>query len=213
MGTAFTIDQDGRQYFVTARHVCPTISDGNSISVCRHRQWTEWQVKVVGIGSDEAIDNDVVVLALDDQISPSFPMRATSEDLVWGQDVFFLGYPYGIYTSANANDGYPLALIKRGLMSGSTGEQGRPETFLLDGHNNPGFSGGPVVFRPANKPKADFRVMGIVSGYRTEDVSITFDGKPTGLASRANTGIVVCPSIKQVTDMIAAHPIGPLLRY
>jgi hypothetical protein len=94
-------------------------------------------------------------------------------------------------------------------MSGSVGSKRNPEVFLLDGHNNPGFSGGPVVFRRANKIGEEFRVMAVVSAFRTEDVEVRFQGQPTGLTSATNTGIVVCPSIKQVTDMIAANPIGP----
>jgi hypothetical protein len=47
----------------------------------------------------------------------------------------------------DVNDGYPLPLIKGALMSGSAGYgTGKPETFLLDGHNNPGFSGGLLSF-------------------------------------------------------------------
>ena len=94
------------------------------------------------------------------------------------------------------NGGYPLPLVKGALTSGSIGEKGNPETFVLDGHNNPGFSGGPVVFRPANNPNGELRVMAIVSAYRTEDVDVMFQGEPTGLTHSTNTGIVVCPSIQ-----------------
>lgn len=133
---------------------------------------------------------------------------ATSANLVWGQDVYFLGFPYGLHSSGDVNDGYPLPLVKRALMSGNIGEQPNPEVFLLDGHNNPGFSGGPVVFRPANNPNHEFRVMAVVSAFKTEDVEIKFQNEKTGLTSATNTGIVVCPSIKQVMDMIAANPNG-----
>ena len=94
-------------------------------------------------------------------------------------------------------------------MSGSVGSKGGPEVFLLDGHNNPGFSGGPVVFKPENKMGEKFRVMSVVSAFKTEDIDIKFQGKPTGLTSSTNTGIVVSPSIKQVVDIIAVNPIGP----
>jgi S1-C subfamily serine protease len=205
-GTAFTIDVDKRQYLVTARHVCASIKDGDNIGIFRNGSWQEKKTKVVGVGLPDRIDTDVAVLALEEQLSPSFPLPPTGQGLIWGQNVYFLGYPYGLHTSVDVNDGYPLALVKGAVMSGSVGQPGNPETFLLDGHNNKGFSGGPVVFQLNG---GEFKVMAIVSAYKTEAVEIKFQGKPTGLASDANTGIIVCPSIKQVVDMISAKPIGP----
>lgn len=210
-GTAFTIDHNGKQYLVTAHHVCTGITDGNTIAVHRHGKWIDWPVKVVGAGTSGNLEDDVIVFALDEQVSPSYPMPATSAGLVWGQDVYFLGFPYGIHTANAPNDGYPLPLIKRALMSGSTGQQ--LETFLLDGHNNPGFSGGPAVFRPVGSVNGEFCVFGIVSAFKSENIQITFQGNQTGLSSSANTGIVVCPAIKRAVDLIEANPIGPALTY
>lgn len=210
-GTAFTIDHDGRQYLVTAAHVCPGISNGDTIAVKQHGQWFDWPVQVVGAGTPGKLEEDVLVLALDTQVSPSFSLPATSADLVWGQDVYFLGFPYGLHTENAPNDGYPLPLVKRALMSGHVGQH--PGTFLLDGHNNPGFSGGPAVFRPFGSPHKEWCVFGIVSAFKSENIPITFQGSQTGLSSPANTGIVVCPEIKQAVGYIEANPIGPALTY
>ena len=209
-GTAFTIDHEDKQYLVTAHHVLPDIADGSTIQVHRHGQWVDWPVKVVGSGNPNNLEEDVIVLALEGQVSPSYSMPATSGGLTWAQDVYFLGFPYGLYTANINNDGYPLAIVKRALMSGSTGQL---ETFLLDGHNNPGFSGGPAVFRPVGSPNGEFHAFGIISAYRTQDIPITFQGQPTGLSSPANTGSVVCPAIKRATDLIELNPIGPALTY
>jgi S1-C subfamily serine protease len=180
-GTAFTIDVDKKQYLVTARHVCASIKDGDNIGIFRNGNWQEKKTKVVGIGLPDRIDTDIAVLALEEQLSPSFSLPPTSQGLVWGQNVYFLGYPYGLHTSVDVNDGYPLALVKGAVMSGSVGQVGNPETFLLDGHNNPGFSGGPVVFRNSN---GEFNVMAIVSGYRTEAVEIKFQVSRRGLRAK-----------------------------
>lgn len=212
-GTAFTIDRDGRQYLVTARHVCEGIRDGAVISYHRHGQWSDASVRVVGLGASGRLEVDIAVLALEAQLSPSFPLEATSRGVVWGQEVYFLGYPYGLSTASAPNDGFPLALVKRALMSGSVGGNGDPTTFLLDGHNNPGFSGGPVVFRSANEPNDGYRVMGVVSGYQSENVAVTLNGRHTGLESRSNTGIIICPSIDSIQAMIEANPIGPPITF
>lgn len=210
-GTAFTVDCDGRQYLITARHVVDGIANGATIGIRRHGQWHDKSVQVVGYGDPARLEEDVAVLALPDQISPSFQMEPTSSGLIWGQDVFFLGFPYGLATEKAPNEGYPLPLIKRALMSGTTNEN--LEVFLLDGHNNPGFSGGPAVFKPATTNSNEFRVFGIVSAYRQEHTPITFQGKQTGLTSSTNTGIVICPSIKRATDFIEANPIGATITY
>jgi len=208
-GTAFTIDHEKKQYLVTARHVVSGIQNPDTIFVYHEQQWKNATITIVGLGVENDIATDVAVLALEIQISPSYDLVASSEDLVWGQEVFFLGFPYGLHTAVDVNDGYPLAIVKGARMAGSIGRGGKkPEIYLLDGFNNPGFSGGPVVFRPKANPEADFRVMGVVSGYQTEDVKITFQGEPTGLTSKANTGLIVCPSIKQVVELIAANPKG-----
>lgn len=207
-GTGFTIDVDNKQYLVTARHVCAGIRDGDNIGVFHDGLWKNVPVRIVGLGAENIIDADVAVLAPHKQISPSFSMPPTSDGVVLGQDVFFLGFPFGLHTSSDLNNGYPLPLVKGALVSGSFGGNGNQDAFLLDGHNNPGFSGGPVVFRPANKVGEELRVMAIVSAYKTENIEVKFQGQPTGLTNSANTGIVVCPSIKQVTDMVASNPIG-----
>jgi len=130
-GTAFTIDLEKKQYLVTARHVCAGIRDGDSIAIFHDERWKDAPAKIVGLGAENRVDTDVAVLALKKQISPSFSMPATSADLVWGQDVYFLGFPYGLHTSVEANNGYPLPLVKKALISGSVGGNEKPAAFLL----------------------------------------------------------------------------------
>ena len=67
-----------------------------------------------------------------------------------GQEVYFLGYPYGLYTTFGDQGG--VALIKHACISARVAcsaiyPDGDKDTMLilLDGLNNPGFSGGPIV--------------------------------------------------------------------
>ena len=59
-GTAFTIDKEGKQYLVTARHVVEGIASGECISVVHEAQPKLLEIKVVGVGEGEV---DVAVLA------------------------------------------------------------------------------------------------------------------------------------------------------
>jgi hypothetical protein len=81
--------------------------------------WKSEPIKIMGLGAGNRIETDVAALTLRNQLSPTFPMPATSADLVWEQNVYFIGFPYGLHTSVDVNHGYPLPLIKGAVMSGS----------------------------------------------------------------------------------------------
>jgi hypothetical protein len=212
-GTCFTLDIDDRQYIVTARHVISGINDGDEIAMFHNGNWLSSDVRVVGLGSIDDISDDIAVLSIKYRMSPPMPMEATSAGLIFGQDVYFLGFPYGLYTDTDVMRGFPLPLVKKAIVSGRIGSSGRPEIFLLDGHNNPGFSGGPVVFTKPGRTRPDYKVLGVVSGYRLHEGDVYLNGKPTGLKHAENSGTIIAPSIKRATEMIIANPIGlPLNR-
>ena len=78
----------------------------------------------------------------------------------------------------------------------------------VDGHNNPGFSGGPIVFRPS--PSLPFRVAAVVKGFRGEGAPIVKRksledlNAPAyeDLYTRANAGIIVGYSIGHIVEAI-----------
>lgn len=184
-GTAFAIDVEGRQYLVTAAHVVSGIASGDQVAFWNDGSWQPETIQLVGIGSKNAIEADVAVLALKEQIAPSFELIPSSGNIVWGQEVYFLGFPFGLFGAPQLmHNGYPFPLIKRAILSGRTDDPN--SCYLLDGHNNPGFSGGPMVFKPMGSQ--DFKVGGIISGYRSVSAEITLNGKPTGLAAQLTPG-------------------------
>src|SRR5262249_6713368 len=129
----------------------------------------------------------------------------TSDGAVYGQEVFFLGFPYGITGPFTLGpEGYPIPLVKRATLSLFHGD-----VWLLDGHNNPGFSGGPVVFK---KPGTEeFKVAGVISSFRFAEEPVLAGGQPTPLVYRYNTGIIKCPRIDHAVALIRANPIGHAL--
>jgi hypothetical protein len=124
--------------------------------------------------------------------------------------VYFLGFPYGLKedVTADINNDFPLPFVKRGIIA-SFQFFGSPDlaTFYIDGHNNPGFSGGPVV---ALKPTRQAVVIGVVSGYsaRSEPV-LQRDGKPTSLFWEYNTGLVLAYPIQHALRLIGAYTSRP----
>jgi hypothetical protein len=155
---------------------------------------------------------DICVLAPPHTISPSVEIDPTTRKITLGQDVYFLGFPYGLQSEVGElNDGFPFPLVKKACVSMLSLNGRGARYFLLDGVNNPGFSGGPVVFSPPGNGEAAC-IAGVVAGYRFAWDSVYLDGKATELTVPSNTGIIMAYSIEHALEMIRANPGGaPIL--
>jgi hypothetical protein len=213
VGTGFTIDHGNRQYFVTARHIVSEIRPTDAIEIYHDHEWKVLPVRVVGMGKDEL---DIAVLACSTLLSPSFQLHTTMNDLVYGQEVSILGYPFGWRSGGEEiNRGVPLPFVKSGIVSAI--DSGEVTRIFLDVHGNQGFSGGPVLYAPAGKSKNELRVAGVVSFYpvpqllplidRTGTTITDADGNPIAYV-RENPGFVVAIAIRHAIDLIDANPIG-----
>ncbi|MEK6977238.1 MAG: hypothetical protein AABX40_02405, partial [Candidatus Hydrothermarchaeota archaeon] len=137
------------------------------------------------------------------------PLIPSSGGMALGQDVYFLGYPYGLSTDVGPelNADFPLPLVKKAIVSSVVFRDNRLEYLLLDGHNNPGFSGGPVYYTPPGKPQ-EHRVAGVISGYRYEWEPVYLKQKESSLTYKYNTGIIIAVGIRIVLDIIDTNPTG-----
>jgi hypothetical protein len=204
-GTCFAIDIDGRQYMVTAKHVLPGLGNKDRVEFFYKDEWIQVDVRKTG---EAGPDVDVTVFAADQQMAPAFPLLVESTGLMMAQELYFLGFPYGQYfTNAEAanNRGFPLAFVKRAIVSAFSGKR-EPRIWYLDGINNPGFSGGPVVWTKPGTP--EFRVLGVVSSFASENQSVTLGGNATELRYTTNTGIINCYDGRYALDLIKANPNG-----
>lgn len=143
-GTCFLIEYKNQEYLVTAVHLFKkraktkskvniTIDNGTPISL------TAELLK----HSDSTVD--VAVLRIPVSLKKS-EVYTINGQVIIGQQVYFLGYPRfsGLQFATKVNLG-TFPLVKGGIFSGSIMVNGYFLDFI-DGHNNPGFSGGPVVF-------------------------------------------------------------------
>ena len=193
VGTAFTIDRNGRQYIVTARHVVDDIASDDLIAFRHQRQWVEIPVIVVGLGAGET---DVAVLAHTAPLTPSHPLEA-SGGWFHGQSVAFLGFPYGWDSGAeNVNNGFPIPFVKAGIISAHV--RGTPSRIYIDAHGNRGFSGGPLVFCLPGEPRV-FHVAGVVAD------------SPRDPITAEQTGFVRAIHIQHVVSLVDANPVGALV--
>lgn len=208
-GTCFTLDVESRQYIVTAKHLVKAITGAAIIYIKHDQEWKNLPVNLVGHGEG---DVDISVLAADIPLSSEKLNLPATGDIIIGQDVYFVGFPYGLATEVGQmNNDFPLPFIKKALFSSWDNEAG---VLYLDGFNNRGFSGGPVVFRTrANVDfSVDFSVAAVISGYRYEIAPVYLGDSPTSYQIKNNTGIIVSYDIKYALDLIRCHPIGFDLR-
>lgn len=76
---------------------------------------------------------------------------------------------------------------------------------LLDGMNNPGFSGGPVVAPDLNSPGHPFKLVGVISAYRSDPLKANVDGKQVDTNLLGNSGIVVVIPVEEVVKIIQSN--------
>ena len=220
--TAFTIDVDGKQYLCTAKHCVPAAGSDNfqHVEIFHNKRWKQLNVKLVGFGS---ADTDICVLAPEERLSPPLTLIPMADGISYSQDVYFLGFPYGLRAETGINNGFPLPLVKRGIVSAILNEVNGSEKqliLLLDGHNNIGFSGAPVIFTKGNNLKNDLQVAAIISGYKQEYAPV-FAGREKDVISieignggrkqirvPTNTGIIISYGISHAIAAINKNPIG-----
>ena len=202
-GTAFTIEVDGKQYLITAKHL--TGERGIAEIEIWRQGWRRIRVDVVGIGKGE---EDIIVLATNRMLTQTLPVEVGSGGITVGQNVRFLGFPLGIALNYMVErGGMRLPLVKGGILSGIKFEKGM-SWLLVDGHNNRGFSGGPVVFRSPGDRQGVWKIAGVISSYQIESVDVRDEiGQITGSAE-GNSGILVATGIDIALKLIESNPIG-----
>jgi len=200
-GTCFTIDVEDKRYLITARHVVETIRNNATVEISHEKGWLPIRVRLVGHGEGKI---DVTALAPQTLFGPRHPLTLTCGGVTLAEDLYFLGFPYGLEMTASGkfNVGFPLPLVKKAILSLLRADG----LMLLDGHNNFGFSGGPVARRGTAEEQT---VIGVVSGYRYDRRKVLNEkGEETSFTYDTNTGIIIAHDIEHAVKMVMKNPIG-----
>jgi S1-C subfamily serine protease len=203
-GTAFTLDKEGKQYLVTARHVFGDDKTRSAIEILYKEKWETLSVKIIELGVGDA---DIAVLVPSIRLSPALALDASLDGISLGQDVFFAGFPLKMWSDGGeVMRGRPLAFIKKGTLSALERRDG-VHTIWVDAINNEGFSGGPLLFRTGTSDA--FKIAGVVNKFRTSYENV-FDreGNRTDSYVEYNAGFLGAVDIKHVTDIIEKRPCG-----
>jgi len=70
----------------------------------------------------------------------------------------------------------------------------------IDGFNNPGFSGGPILYWDFNARA--YRIIGVVKGYREDTAKVLVNGQHVDTQLLVNSGILVGYSIEHAIQAI-----------
>lgn len=196
-GTAFLRHGEDGSYFVTAAHNLTNAQVGDTILFQRDSDWHGATISCL-LFDEEGYD--VCVFSASNVIvgkheAPSRPPRG----VCLGEPLKFLGFPHGL-TNTFAGNGYPPPLVRNAFFSGTV-QIGPHNVLILDGFNNPGYSGGPVYeFDAKGMP----RLFGVISGYRPENPSHGgiyrigdkgFEERLPDLYTKPNSGMIIAISM------------------
>lgn len=199
-GTAFTLEQDDRQYLVSALHVVERAVETASLDIWYQNAWHTMAVVVVGM----SMEQDIVVLAAPRLLGHVMNIEIDYKGCVAGQEVFILGYPLGI-RGPSVDPGFPLPIIKRGIVAYF--QFGDPGALYISASANPGFSGGPVFFPSRERRRALLAAILISELAYEVPVRDETAGKQIGVVE-VGSNIVRCTWIGEVLKIIQGNPRG-----
>ncbi len=251
-GTTFSVDVDNREYWITAKHMFTGVKTGpagvfttktvhanilSQIGDGDEGHDLHWMTETF-TALDPGKDIDILVL-VPDHLLLSYPrdfnLKAGADRVGFGADCEFLGFPYGggwkiqvaDSTLPDSKTWKWLPYVKHCTVSARLNEKGLG-IWVLDGINNKGFSGGPVLFDTGPNQK----VFAVISAFHQEPLevlpapssgqkqtsSIPPSPKLPGLKPKvpqkeivkANSGFIIAFDIDSAIKAIQANPIGPL---
>jgi len=233
-GTIFPVDVDNREYWLTAKHLLTGRTSEPAGQVTEKSvsldvldpigetiKWDPADFTVIDPGKDI----DIVVLVPKTHLPqlPIPPLKvATGSSFFFGGECSFLGFPYATNWTVNfGSKSYRMPFIKHCYISGMT-TVGSVKELVLDGINNPGFSGGPVLYNTGPNQV----VIGVIAAFYREPAqvhSIEIPETPTATnppnkqkANRKkkenvvdlNTGIIIAFPLDATIEAIRKNPIG-----
>lgn len=178
-GTAFSFTRDGRQYLVTAAHIVSgwqgvlAIGRGGRVAGLTDNLDVDdryVEVKLRFFGTSRA--TDVAIFDLPEFLHlDGIPLEARTGGVVLGQRVSWLGYPLGLDGGSTFQEGGRIGLAASGTFASMHYPSKLQEStfaanskFIVDGMNNPGYSGSPVVCFPGEDRSKEIQVLGVISG-------------------------------------------------
>jgi S1-C subfamily serine protease len=177
---------------LSAAHVFAGVQPGEMVYFREMDNWSQFVVNEIVNHPD---GHDVCAFTLHDFVWSAEDADPRPVGLWPGDPVRFLGFPHGLSNTYPSDTGFVTPLTRNAHLSGAIIHNGVTLT-VLDGFNNPGYSGGPVY---ADAGDGTPILVGLISGYRTElrERSLVYrdtDGTEAaieGLFVKPNSGMIL----------------------
>lgn len=204
--TGTLLHVDNREYLATSKHFAELLTD--RVEIFYNNRWTLVAVHLVGHNPDA--DVSVVALAapiVDEELSISMTLGG----MTYGGDVYFMGFPFGLSgTGSLLTRNFPIPFVKRAIVANFASEEFGVD-FWLDGHNNVGFSGGPIISVDPRNP-GNCTLRGFICSYYTHPEVIYGPSEAERSTYQANSGLIMAAKVDRALTMIAINPIGPVVQ-
>lgn len=205
-GTSFLASRNNNLYLITAKHLLPEkFKNGDTLnfSVLLLSQMKQLKAPVY-LHSNDSVDVAVIRVGGPNEVGNIPPVDGKVEYYL-SQDVLFFGFPLGFFSRVEKTT---IPLVKHGIVSGWL-DFGSLRLILLDGHNNGGFSGGPVYV----KTNSELKIIGVVSGYYNEVKEMEMEKTDTGLKMdyaeklklQENSGIIIVYGTEYIEQIFTAN--------
>jgi hypothetical protein len=205
IGSSFTLDIENKQYLITAKHTLSNIKRIDVIEIFHAKMWKKLKVQRIDLENPKI---DIIVLAPGIQLSPATKFVPSIDGLFLSQNLFFLGFPFGMrMDSGEINNLFPFPFVRKGILSAMSFVNTEEKVLWVDGFNNKGFSGGPILYfdRKTNETK----VVGVVSSFKEELLEVSFSKDiSTALKAVSNAGLMMGYAITHAVEAINKNPIG-----
>jgi hypothetical protein len=192
--TSFVINYSGREYLITARHAFKKKNSDNSLVDFKIYHLNNWMKLKGKLLLDKDTSIDISVIMLDEQLQVIKPLEVTKSYSV-GQECYFFGFPYGKFFTSYGTTVLPF--VKRAMVSAIGGK-----IVFLDGINNLGFSGGPVVVKDPNDNK--LKICCVITAYYPEYNSVEKRAgfKVDSLRYYGNSGIIFSYPLSYLDEIL-----------
>ncbi|USI73922.1 serine protease [Sphingomonas morindae] len=201
VGTCFFRKSGPHGGFLSAAHVFKGVQQNELIYFRETKDWSPFTVKEIVRHPD---GHDVCAFTLENLIWAAEDSDLRPVGMFPGDPVRFLGFPHGLSNTYPSETAFTTPLTRHAHLSGAIIHNGITLT-VLDGFNNPGYSGGPVY---ADIGDGTPILIGIISGYRNElrEKSLVYrtDGvvetEVDGLFVKPNSGMILAVQSAAVLD-------------
>jgi hypothetical protein len=206
VGTCFLHSDENGTVFITAAHVIRNIHSGDNILFKRPADWISGTVSAFQF-DDEGYD--IAAFTIENSKIDIEYVEGRSLAMLPGAELKFLGFPHGLENNYPSGNGFCTPLVRTAFFSGICSIAGR-QLHILDGINNPGYSGGPIYWAQSDGTPTLF---GVISGYRHErgEATQVFKRLPNGEEQqvleyflRPNSGMIYAVGVSRIVRLMSS---------